>query len=666
MLQRLSSFLVKMANGMNLHDFMKSRGDVLDEDKVIKVPEEYPTVHAALDAIAKDRFPNNTLTIKVGAGVHSYTSPLVVSHVDGERLRIEGEETTTYAISGAIGVTSGQPETIITLALSGGHDISVGDWIGVYNTTGTGPYKISEGLWKVTAVSGNTITYTVKTWAKAPSEITLTGGTVRRFRTVLSFKDCDGVCTKSRIGLLDNVAIIGNSDEYWSSSDVSGTEKGTHGIYAGGLSVVLNKWNDPAQGVASITLGSSVGINGFDQQGICCDQGSSVFAYYVLSSNNKRRGFYAADGKIRNKFAVATGNYLDGVIADYGGGCVESSGLVCAGNGAAGASSVNGSTLVAPNSQLHCNRVNGQARKGGYADYSNTLLIDAAVADIVAELGSSLVATSSAFRSITTSARITSGSFSDLSRSNFPASAVSHLIAQEATVWYSGATGLTKISHSNSVLRNNDVYPAYQMKSDLNCSGKIYAVGEARVYPSDASADYIKLASSSAGDIFIGSSEGNLIAAKKAGDAVYPAKGDNITSCGRASNRWSVIYAGTGTINTSDGREKTRPFKIDDEVLDAWGDVNFVTYQWIDSIMMKGEDAARWHFGVIAQQVRDAFEFRGIDGTRFGLLCYDKCEVTGQDRWGIRPDQCMFLEAAYQRRELKRIKESISAITQIN
>lgn len=105
----------------------------------------------------------------------------------------------------------------------------------------------------------------------------------------------------------------------------------------------------------------------------------------------------------------------------------------------------------------------------------------------------------------------------------------------------------------------------------------------------------------------------------------FMADSDNTQPLGNASKRWSVVYAGTGAINTSDAREKTAPLPITDAVLDAWGDVQLIAFQWLESIRAKG-DGARWHFGVIAQQVRDAFAAHGLDGTLYGLLCYDEWE----------------------------------------
>lgn len=185
-------------------------------------------------------------------------------------------------------------------------------------------------------------------------------------------------------------------------------------------------------------------------------------------------------------------------------------------------------------------------------------------------------------------------------------------------------------------------------------------------------------------------------------DADVSAGNDDRGTLGTTARRWKQLYAVTGSINTSDAREKTSPNPIADDVLDAWGEVSHVAFKWLDSVAKKG-DLARTHFGVIAQDVRDAFERHGLDGTQFGLLCYDAWDdeyepifeerevteivsdsdypdgtrtiittkevPTGEsrlvraagDRWGIRPDQCLFLEAAYQRRRCDRIEARLSA-----
>lgn len=157
--------------------------------------------------------------------------------------------------------------------------------------------------------------------------------------------------------------------------------------------------------------------------------------------------------------------------------------------------------------------------------------------------------------------------------------------------------------------------------------------------------------------------------------SVFSPLPDNTLSCGSASFRWSTVYAATGTINTSDEREKQDIDPITDAVLDAWADVEFVTYRWKRSAQEKGE-AARVHFGLIAQRVHAAFVAHGLDPFRFGVLCYDEWAdqlvdglsdsgaPTGRkelrsaagNRYGVRYEEALVLEAALMRRELARLK----------
>jgi hypothetical protein len=149
---------------------------------------------------------------------------------------------------------------------------------------------------------------------------------------------------------------------------------------------------------------------------------------------------------------------------------------------------------------------------------------------------------------------------------------------------------------------------------------------------------------------------------------------DNTLNLGGASNRWATVYAGTGTINTSDEREKRDIGPIPDEWLDAWGDVEWCRFRFIE-----GE---RWHIGLVAQRVRAAFEARGIDAFEIGLLCLDrwpairalkerrnrKGEVTqparaavpAGDRWGLRYEECLAMEAAWARREIGAVKAALA------
>lgn len=113
-------------------------------------------------------------------------------------------------------------------------------------------------------------------------------------------------------------------------------------------------------------------------------------------------------------------------------------------------------------------------------------------------------------------------------------------------------------------------------------------------------------------------------------------------------------------------------------------------------------DAARVHFGLIAQRVQAVFEAEGMDPFALGLLCYDEWEAeyadvleerevevktigsetgepivetvkqmmpTGEttlvreagNAYGLRYEECFALEAAYQRRRAARSEALLSS-----
>ena len=127
---------------------------------------------------------------------------------------------------------------------------------------------------------------------------------------------------------------------------------------------------------------------------------------------------------------------------------------------------------------------------------------------------------------------------------------------------------------------------------------------------------------------------------------------------GRAGNRWSEIYAGTGTINTSDDREKTYLTLIDKEILVAKELKTLMKkFKFNDAIAKKGIDNSRIHFGTSAQTVKATFEKHGLIAEEYGLLCYDEwLEEVDTDgivtkeagnRYGIRYEEliCFIISA---------------------
>jgi hypothetical protein len=99
---------------------------------------------------------------------------------------------------------------------------------------------------------------------------------------------------------------------------------------------------------------------------------------------------------------------------------------------------------------------------------------------------------------------------------------------------------------------------------------------------------------------------------------------DNVYSCGTAANRWSVIYSATALINTSDGTTKTIIGSIDDAEKRVAQRIKagIKKFKFNDSIAEKG-DAARIHWGVIAQDVKAAFEAEGLNAEQYAMFCSD-------------------------------------------
>jgi Chaperone of endosialidase len=167
---------------------------------------------------------------------------------------------------------------------------------------------------------------------------------------------------------------------------------------------------------------------------------------------------------------------------------------------------------------------------------------------------------------------------------------------------------------------------------------------------------------------------------------------DGARNIGSATNRFGTVFASTGSINTSDARKKTDIEAIPDKWLDAWGAV-----QWSRFKMIGG---TRWHTGLVAQQVHQAFSDLGIDAFEIGLCCHDAwdeerapvfkdVEIEGGydehgnpvastmqrvatketevirpagDLWGLRYEECFAMEAAWQRRENAKLHDRLQAL----
>lgn len=146
-----------------------------------------------------------------------------------------------------------------------------------------------------------------------------------------------------------------------------------------------------------------------------------------------------------------------------------------------------------------------------------------------------------------------------------------------------------------------------------------------------------------------------LIFKANSGSGVAPGS-DGSYNLGNGSLRWDTVYAVTGTINTSDEREKTNISSLSESEKAVAAKLKTLvrSFKFKNAIDKKGNDA-RIHFGVIAQDVMEAFKSEGLDPFKYGMICYDKWEslperkdedgnikeneVSAGDRYGVRYEE---------------------------
>jgi hypothetical protein len=172
----------------------------------------------------------------------------------------------------------------------------------------------------------------------------------------------------------------------------------------------------------------------------------------------------------------------------------------------------------------------------------------------------------------------------------------------------------------------------------LNINGSIYMVGggsTALTWSSDLSSQFVKFDGGLNGLIIDGF--GGVVFNAAASEAwrvdgsgdfrPYP---DNTRNIGSASFRAATIYAGVGTINTSDENDKTniRPLTDAETAVAVALASKVQVWQWKDSVAAKGVDGARLHGGLTAQTVRDTFIAGGLEPFRYGCVGFDAISKT--------------------------------------
>ena len=121
-------------------------------------------------------------------------------------------------------------------------------------------------------------------------------------------------------------------------------------------------------------------------------------------------------------------------------------------------------------------------------------------------------------------------------------------------------------------------------------------------------------------------------------------KGANIGAPGGSFNN---IYLENSPIITSDEKDKYGYVGLSEEEIKcaiACAKL-YRRYQMKEAVIEKGEDQARFHIGVIAQDLIECFTQHGLDWTRYGIFIYQKVEYrpavieSWEDEWIDVPEE---------------------------
>ena len=126
---------------------------------------------------------------------------------------------------------------------------------------------------------------------------------------------------------------------------------------------------------------------------------------------------------------------------------------------------------------------------------------------------------------------------------------------------------------------------------------------------------------------------------------------DDAIDLGSSNARFDDIYATNGTIQTSDRNDKQDIQALSDaETRVATACKGLLRkFRWQNAVTEKG-DEARYHFGIISQDLQDAFTAEGLDAGDYGMFISETWEDSNgveQTRLGVRYSELLaFIIAA--------------------
>lgn len=597
-----------------------------DSSIVLNVPADVATWFDAMSAIAEWSIPSSSLlTINLAEGTTTSANTVIIDHPNAENIVVSGAANpVSCTITGYNSVAGGRGNYLVTLNVNASAGLLAGHWVAIRDTVGTGRYRNLNGFYEVTAVpTGTTIQVRVRLWDAAFPAMTFSAGNVYRVRTLIKFQNKDGVIIRSSAATIYNVGIIGNMWDYWLEGNITGTEKGTHGVYVSSNTIVDGAGTPGGANPYGLAGGAlaAVGLHvaDFDQQGFTAAGGAGIFGRNLYAASCGRRGYYVGtSAAIEVKFTYVTTCYRDGIIADYG-GAFNGSLIYSNGNRLAGGFANNGASFIAPNSEFTGNLfgIDIRAGSGGF--------VDASLLSLNTQNGASFEYGASG-----------SVSGADLNDNTVDGLAMifgSSVRATNANINNNGRYGINSLaSHcgrAGATITGNTTANINADAGSVIFDGTNYepSGNQVKVYEqliTDTTKVHTTRATvNSIGDFSL-SNDAVARLVLKNGGALQPAA-DNTQTLGAAASRWSVVFAGTGTINTSSQTEKTplRSLFIAEMAAGSRMARDIGVFQWLASVAEKGEEA-RLHVGMTVQRAIEILTEEGLDPFRYGMICFDE------------------------------------------
>lgn len=597
-------------------------GDYIATPTLAQVPSLTPAL-ARLDLRGK-------LTIKFPAGKASLTAPLHVQCTNGENLSLVGEDFQNITITGQVSVSGSAGNYSVTLSVDNNAGVTVGDYLHTSQAVGTGARDIHRGVWPVTAVGSGTITVRNTCRLDTFPTNTITSSASRILKSVLRFVNCDGLVNPcSTLGNLSNVVLEGNSDDYWSSANVPGTEKGTHGMVIGANTIALNgkpdSVNPRGMSGADVSCGQYVGVFGFDQQGIVTELGGSLWGDFLCSCNNKRRGFYASTASgIRAKQISANGNYLDGVISDIGGAVYASSSSCSVGNGSNGISASQNGVIIFDSGKASFNKLNGwNAVAGGFVQFTGGEIVGnvasggSALYGGVAYTDNSLIANNGSYGlycQLASNIRMPNCTVNDNGNAGIRGSQGS-VITFTGSTFSGNANGNFLFTDGSLGINGSMSYGGGLLGTDVKLVSQTTNKG-------------VRISGTSGGDSLVISHDVNGTGTYvetysfRSDNTGFIPTDDALKNVGRAANRFNVGFFAGGTQSTSDATLKDPIRDFNQAELNAAMRIAKMLgfWTWLD------DAGKRLHAGTTVQAVLAVLEEEGLDWRNYGFIGFDEWE----------------------------------------